>query len=144
MKFTITKSILENIITNTIPYLEKKDNSSITSHIFFEVKNSILTIKTTDYDMGLVGIIENLNINDEKYEEGQTTVNGKNFLEIIKRLKDKDISVYNQDDLLIIKQNSSIFKLHTFNPDEFPDFPNIENLKTLNINNYDLINSIKK
>jgi DNA polymerase-3 subunit beta len=140
MKFSVTKSILENIVTNTVPFLEKKDNSSITSHILFEVDNSNLTIKATDYEMGLVGVIENL----EDSINGKATVNGKNLLEIIRRLKDQNITIHTEDDLLIIEQNSSIFKLHTYNPEEYPEFPNSQNLKELSINNYDLINSIKK
>jgi DNA polymerase-3 subunit beta len=140
MKFSVTKSILENIVTNTVPFLEKKDNSSITSHILFEVDNSNLTIKATDYEMGLVGVIENL----EDSINGKATVNGKNILEIIRRLKDQNITIHTEDDLLIIEQNSSIFKLHTYNPEEYPEFPNSQNLKELSINNYDLINSIKK
>ena len=140
MKFSVTKSILENIVTNTVPFLERKDNSSITSHILFEVDNSNLTIKATDYEMGLVGVIESL----EDSINGKATVNGKNLLEIIRRLKDQNVTIHTEDDLLIIEQNSSIFKLHTYNPEEYPEFPNSQNLKELSINNYDLINSIKK
>ena len=142
MKFSVTKSILENIVTNTVPFLEKKDMSSITSHILFEVQNSNLTIKATDYEMGLVGVIDNLD--EESCDNGKATVNGKNLLEIIRRLKDQLITIHTQDELLIIEQNSSVFKLHTYNPDEYPEFPNNSDLKELSINNYDLINSIKK
>ena len=38
MKVLIKKNILESIIINTNPYLDKKDLSSITSHIFINAK----------------------------------------------------------------------------------------------------------
>ena len=36
MKITISKSILENILINAGPFLEKKDTSQITSHVFIK------------------------------------------------------------------------------------------------------------
>ena len=36
MKFVITKNIIENVISSMQPFLEKKDASSITSHIYLE------------------------------------------------------------------------------------------------------------
>ena len=37
MKFTISKNIIENIVSSMQPFLNKKDSSSITSHIYMEV-----------------------------------------------------------------------------------------------------------
>ena len=48
MKVAINKNALESIVTNTNPYLEKKDLSAITSHIFISAKDGILNIKATD------------------------------------------------------------------------------------------------
>ena len=39
MKITIVKSILENILLSAQPFLEKKDTSQITSHIYIKVEN---------------------------------------------------------------------------------------------------------
>ena len=36
MKVSIKKSILENMLLNIQPYLEKKDLSQITSHVFLQ------------------------------------------------------------------------------------------------------------
>ena len=47
MKVAINKNALESIVTNTNPYLEKKDLSAITSHIFISAKDGILNIKAT-------------------------------------------------------------------------------------------------
>jgi DNA polymerase-3 subunit beta len=140
MKFVITKSIIENVISQMQPFLEKKDASSITSHIYLEVSNSTLTLKATDYEIGLESTIEELN----QTQDGKATVNGQNLLNIIKRLKESDILFEAVDNSLIIKQNKSNFKLPMYDANEYPSFPKSENLTILNINNINLINSIKK
>ncbi len=60
MKIAISKSILENILIHAQPFLEKKDTSQITSHIYFEVSSNRLIVKATDHEVGL--IIENRDI----------------------------------------------------------------------------------
>jgi DNA polymerase-3 subunit beta len=140
MKFTINKSVIENIIASMQPFLEKKDISSITSHIYFEIFKDELTLKSTDYEMGLETKINNIT----NYEDGKFTVNGSNLLNILKRLKDTDVIFESNNNNLIIKQNNSHFKLPTYDANEYPSFPNLKNLEKLNINISDLINSIKK
>lgn len=140
MKFVITKSIIENVISAMQPFLEKKDASSITSHIYLEVLNSKLILKATDYEIGLESSIEDLN----ETQEGKATVNGQNLLNIIKRLKESEIIFEALDNSLLIKQNKSNFKLPMYDANEYPSFPKNENLTLLNINTLNLINSIKK
>lgn len=140
MKFVITKSIIENVISAMQPFLEKKDASSITSHIYLEVLNSKLILKATDYEIGLESTIEDLN----DTQEGKATVNGQNLLNIIKRLKESEIIFEALDNSLLIKQNKSNFKLPMYDANEYPSFPKSENLTVLNINTLNLINSIKK
>ena len=65
MKVLIKKNILETIIINTSSYLDKKDLSSITSHIFINAKDSTLTIKATDNEIGLSYKSQNVNIVDD-------------------------------------------------------------------------------
>ncbi|PKN14653.1 MAG: DNA polymerase III subunit beta [Deltaproteobacteria bacterium HGW-Deltaproteobacteria-24] len=131
---------MENVISAMQPFLEKKDASSITSHIYLEVLNSKLILKATDYEIGLESTIEDLN----DTQEGKATVNGQNLLNIIKRLKESEIIFEALDNSLLIKQNKSNFKLPMYDANEYPSFPQSENLKVLNINTLNLINSIKK
>jgi DNA polymerase-3 subunit beta len=65
-------------------------------------------------------------------------------LNIIKRLKESEIIFEALDNSLLIKQNKSNFKLPMYDANEYPSFPQSENLKVLNINTLNLINSIKK
>ncbi|MEA3553306.1 MAG: DNA polymerase III subunit beta [Campylobacterota bacterium] len=140
MKFTISKNIIENIVSSMQPFLNKKDSSSITSHIYLEVINSDLIIKSTDYEMGCQAHVSDI----KDIIDGKATVNGSNFLNIIRRLKDDDIIFEVIDNNLNIKQKRSNFKLPMYEANEYPSFPQLEDLKSLNINTISLINSIKK
>ena len=140
MRFIITKNIFENVISSMQPFLEKKDSSSITSHIYLEIVNSNLVLKATDYEIGLQSNIETVN----ETIDGKATVNGNNLLGIIKRLKDTDIIIETNDNNLIIKQNKSSFKLPMYDANEYPSFPITNNLNTLEISTINLINSIRK
>ncbi len=140
MKFVITKNILENVVSSMQPFLEKKDSSAITSHIYLETLNDKLIVKATDYEIGLETNIDNIS----EIEDGKTTVNGNNLLGIIKRLKNENISVETSANNLIIKQNKSVFKLPTYDANEYPTINKYENLKDLSISTMNFINSIKK
>lgn len=140
MKISINKSVLETILLNTQPYLEKKDLSQITSHLYISSSEDIFLVKATDFEIGLEFTTKNIKIIDK----GVATANGKKFLDIIKILKNGEIILETINDYLYIKQNSSKFKLPMFNPNEFPEFPHIEKKPKLEINSTLLVRSIKK
>jgi DNA polymerase-3 subunit beta len=139
MKIIVTKQLIESVLINMQPFLEKKDATQITSHIYLEAKNNICTIKATNSEIGLIIQIENVDIE----EEGSITANGKRLLDIIRILKDEEIILERQKDNLNIKQNKSKFKLPIFNPNNFPTFPNIENKSQITLNSINLIKGLK-
>ncbi len=140
MKVSINKNVLETVLINTQPYLEKKDLSQITSHLCLIAKNNSLEIKASDYEIGLNYQTTNINIHDE----GIATANGKKLLDIIKILKDDDVILETIQDYLYIKQKNSKYKLPMFNPQEFPEFPSIEDKPKFNIDSSALVRAIKK
>lgn len=140
MKIIINKSLIESIISNFQPFLEKRDNSQVTSHILIETKNNEIIFKATDYEMGIITRIKNENIQDEE----KITVNGKELLNILKNLKDDKIIITNNNDKLEIKQEKTKITLPSFIGSNFPEFPkNYENSK-INIDSANIINSLKK
>ncbi len=140
MRFIIAKNIFENIISSMQPFLEKKDSSSITSHIYLEVQNSKLTLKATDYEIGLESYVNDI----EESTDGKGTVNGGNLLGIIKRLKNDTITVDTIDNNLVIKQSRSTFKLPMYDANEYPNLIMNSDLNILNISTISLVNSIRK
>jgi len=140
MKIIISKSIIENILIQAQPFLEKKDTSQITSHVYIDASNSILTIKATDYEIGYDVKANNVNI----VADGSTTANGKKFLDIIRILKDGDVHLEVKNDMLYISQAHSNFKLPTFSFNDFPEFPSYEGKARISIDSHSLIESLKK
>ena len=140
MKIAISKSVLENILVHVQPFLEKKDTSQITSHVYFEARANGLIVKATDYEIGLM--IESTKADIS--ESGKITANGKKMLDIIRILKDGDVILETQGNMIHIQQANSNFKLPTFNSDEFPQFPEFQNKPKIEINSHLLIESLKK
>lgn len=140
MKITISKSILENMLLHAGPFLEKKDTSQITSHVYLQVANAELTLKATDYEIGFKVATKNIDV----IQDGTTTANGKKFLDIVRILKDGSIDLELKNDMLYISQAQSKFKLPTFSHSEFPEFPEYEGKPRISINSHLLIESLKK
>ncbi len=140
MKVQIDKGILENILIHASPFLEKKDTSAITSHVYLKATDSTLTLKATDYDIGFVVSTDQVNI----LSQGSTTANGKKLLDIVRILKNNPIELELLNDTLFIKQGSSKFKLPTFSSEDYPQFPTHENKPSLTINSHQLIDALKK
>jgi len=140
MILTIAKSIIENILIHAGPFLEKKDTSQITSHIYLNASNNNLTVKATDYEIGFMVSTENVNIE----KDGSITANGKKFLDIVRILKDGNINLEVKGDMLHISQGHSNFKLPTFSHSDFPEFPSYEGKARISIESHTLIESLKK
>ena len=141
MQFQIAKTVLENILIHTQPFLEKKDLSQITSHLYFEATASnTLTVKATDFEIGLVIEANNVNV----LEPGMATANGKKLLDIVRILNDGEINLATVDGMLDITQEHSNFQLPMYNAQEYPAFEGIENKPKVEIDSSLLINALKK
>ena len=140
MKIRAQKQIIESILINLQPFLEKKDASQITSHILFNTQNGKCIVKATDSEIGLQIITDNIEIE----AEGSFTANGKKLLDIIRILKDDEITLELLDNALIIKQKHSKFKLPTFDPNTYPNFPSIEDKPQISLDSLSLIQNLKK
>ncbi len=140
MKVEIKKSLLEQILGQMQPFLEKKDMSQITSHIYLDASQNALHLKATDYESGLKTQTPDVTI----IKEGKATANGKKLLDIVRILKEKELTLETREDHLLITQGSSKFKLPMFNPEEFPTFPSIDALPKVDLDSTIFISSLKK
>ncbi len=140
MKISIAKTVLENVLIHSQAFLEKKDTSQITSHIFLETVAGKLIVKATHYEIGLRVETDQV----ETLSPGSVTANGKKLLDVVRILKDEMITLDTIGEMLHIQQNSSNFKLPTFNANEFPEFPTIDSKPKINLDSQKLITSLKK
>ncbi len=140
MKIRVKKSLIESILINLQPFLEKKDASQITSHIYIEATKHNVIFKATDSEIGLTIFSSLIAIE----EEGRTTANGKKLLEIIRILKNDEIIFELVENNLVIAQEKSKFKLPTFNPRNYPHFPIVDNKPQITLDSIKLIKGFKK
>ncbi len=140
MKIRAPKQIFESILINLQPFLEKKDASQITSHIFFQSLDGQCLVKATDSEIGLQITTSHIEID----HDGSFTANGKKLLDIIRILKDGEITLELFDSTLIVKQQHSKFKLPTFDATAFPLFPSQENKPQILLDSHSLIHNLKK
>ncbi len=140
MNIAINKNVLEHILVNSQNFLDKKDSSQITSHVLLDARDGKLTVKATDFEIGISMDTNNIQI----ALPGLATANGKKLLDIVKILKDEEVNLKVENDFLYIKQNKSKFKLPMFNADEYPDFPTDEGKSKFEINPLEFLHAIKK
>ena len=140
MIIKVNKNVLEHILINAQSFLEKKDASSITSHLLLAVYEEKLEIRATDFEIGILMFSQNITVE----QPGTATANGKKLLDIVKILKDEDITLKTEDDFLYIEQEKSKFKLPMFNAQEYPAFPTIDNKARFEIEPIQFLHSIKK
>lgn len=140
MKIRADKQIIESVLINLQPFLEKKDASQITSHIYFEANNHGCIVRATDSEIGLQIETDNFIVE----HEGSFTANGKKLLDIIRILKEGDIVLEILENTLLIKQKHSKFKLPTFDANSFPVFPIIDEKPQIALDSLHLIKNLKK
>ena len=141
MHIRINKTVLENILIHAQPFLEKKDSSQITSHLYLEATiDNVLTVKASDFEIGIV--IESNRI--QTSEPGIATANGKKILDIIRILNDSDIDLQAKNGMLDIQQGHSEFQLPMYDASAYPPFPQIEGKPEIDLKAQNLISALKK
>ncbi len=140
MKIRAHKQVIESILINLQPFLEKKDASQITSHIYFETGEDLCIIRATDNEIGLQIVTREFEID----HPGSFTANGKKLLDIIRILRDDEIVLELFDNAIMIKQQHSKFKLPVFDAEAFPAFPSIDDKPKISLDSMNLIRNLKK
>lgn len=140
MKLSINKNTLESAISLCSAYADKKDISSISSHLLFEASDDKLVIKASDFEIGLIYKIKKIKIE----KEGFATVQAKSIVDMIKNLANEDIVLETVENSLFIRQKSTKYKLAMFNYEDFPSFPNTDDKDKFDLDSSDLSRSLKK
>jgi len=96
MKLKVNKDLIDKIIMRMQQFLEKRDATQITSHIYIEAIGDTTIIKATDMEIGLEIKTKDFEI----IQEGRVTANGKKLLDIIKILKNDTIILEHIEDYI--------------------------------------------
>ncbi len=122
MKIVCEKEKLLKCINSVVRGVPTRTTMPILEGIFIQTNENKVKMTTYDLELGIEYIID-CNVK----EEGNTVVNAVMFSEIIRKLPDTDITItVNENKLLIIECEGSLYKLSTMNPEEFPELPKID------------------
>ena len=139
MRIITTKSnLLEsiNIVQKAVP---SKTTLPILEGILFQAKNGILTLVSTDLEMGI-----ETTSNIDVIEQGSTVISSKIIGDIVRKLPDSDVEIETKDNFVYIKSESSEFKILCLSKDEFPELPSVIKDNGLCISNSTLKEMIKQ
>ena len=140
MKFICEKEKLLKAINSVVKAVASKTTMPILEGILIQTNDNEIKLTTYDLEIGIEYIIES---NVE--EQGNTVVNAVMFSEIIRKLPDTEISItLNENNLLVIECEGSLYKLATMNPEEFPELPRINIENSVELDQKTLKNMIRK
>lgn len=121
MKIICDKDKILKAINSVTKAVASKTTMPILEGILIQTNDKEVKFTTYDLEIGIEYIIE-----AKVEEQGATVVNAIMFSEIIRKLPDTEIKIYlNENNLLVIECEGSLYKLATMNPNEFPELPQI-------------------
>ena len=125
MKIVCYKDTILKAINSVVKAVASKTTMPILEGILIQTNDNEIKLTTYDLEIGIEYVME-----CDVKEQGSTVVNAIMFSEIIRKLPDTEIDIsLDNNNLLVIECEGSLYKLATMNPDEFPKLPkiNIEN-----------------
>ena len=121
MNIICDKEKILKAINSVTKAVASKTTMPILEGILIQTNDKEVKFTTYDLEIGIEYIIE-----AKVEEQGATVVNAIMFSEIIRKLPDTEIKIYlNENNLLVIECEGSLYKLATMNPNEFPELPQI-------------------
>lgn len=122
MKIICEKEKLLKCINSVVRGVPTRTTMPILEGIFIQTNENKVKMTTYDLELGIEYIVD-CNV----LEEGNTVVNAIMFSEIIRKLPDTEIKItVNENKLLVIECEGSLYKLSTMNPEEYPELPKID------------------
>ncbi len=134
MRISVKREDLLSGIQAVIGAVTLKNTLPILSNILLEANNDNVRITATDLDIGITATIKT----DIK-DNGAITVSAKRFADIIKELPDDKVEITaKKNNTIIIKTNTTSFKILTTPKDEFPQLPKPTATQEINLTQKDL------
>ena len=126
MKIIFEKDKMIKALNSVTKAVATKTTMPILEGILIQTNNDDIKLTCYDKELGIEYIIKE----NDVLEQGSNVVNAIMFSEIIRKLPDTNITIsINENNLLVIECEGSVYKLATMNPDDFPQLPeiNVEN-----------------
>ncbi len=140
MKIVCEKEKILKAINSVTKAVASKTTMPILEGILIQTNDKEVKLTTYDLEIGIEYIID-----ADIKEQGATVVNAIMFSEIIRKLPDTEINIsLNEQNLLVIECEGSLYKLATMNPDEFPELPQINVENSIEIEQNTLKDMIRK
>ena len=140
MKFICEREKLLKAINSVVRGVASKTTMPILEGILIQTNDNEIKLTTYDLEIRIEYVIES-----EVEEQGNTVVNAIMFSEIIRKLPDTQISItLNENNLLVIECEGSLYKLATMNPEEFPELPKINIESSIQLDQKTLKSMIRK
>ena len=140
MKVICEKEKILKGISSVINGVASKTTMPVLEGILIHTNYKELKLTSYNLEIGIEYILE-----AQIEEQGNTVVNATMFSEIIKRLPSTEIKFsINENNLLEIECEGSLYKLATMNPDEFPELPKINVDNSIEVEQTTLKNMIRK
>lgn len=140
MKIIFEKDNILKGINSVVKISSNKTTMPILEGILLQTNENKVKLTTYDLELGIECLV-----NAKVEEQGSTVVNAIMFSEIIRKLPNSDITItLNDNNLLVIECEGSLYKLATMNPDEFPELPKIKVENSIKLEQANLKNMIRK
>ncbi len=141
MKFICNKEKMLKAINSVTKAVAVRTTMPILEGILIQTNDNDIKLTCYDLELGIEYIINDCEI----IEHGASIVNATMFSEIIRRLPDTEIKIeVNENNLLVIECEGSLYKLATMNPEDFPELPEINVENSIEIEQNTLKEMIRK
>ena len=140
MKLVCEKDVILKAINSVTKAVASKTTMPILEGILIQTNDKEVKFTTYDLEIGIEYIME-----CTVEEQGATVVNAIMFSEIIRKLPDAEIHIeINENNLLVIECEGSLYKLATMNPEEFPELPKIDIENSIEMEQNSLKDMVRK
>jgi DNA polymerase-3 subunit beta len=128
MKLTCTRDELLRHLGVVSRAVSARMTVQILSGVRLVAADGRLELAATDMELSLRSSFE-----AEIGDEGTAVVPGKTFFDIVRLLPDADVSLEHrpQEGTVVLNCGTATYKLHTYNPDDFPHLPDIDKVQLL-------------
>ncbi|MDD6191190.1 MAG: DNA polymerase III subunit beta [Firmicutes bacterium] len=116
MKFTCQQQILAKALNTVSKAVSSKTTIPSLKGILIEAKENKITLTASDLDISIKKEIE-----ADVEEEGESLVTAKLFGDIVRKLPNESITIYDDEMNITLKNNSSEFKVICLPVEEFPE-----------------------